>query len=158
MGRVQPALSEIEPGRIADAALRAVDGIAAGQVEVVRRFEHDGVKIQADADLLVFAIENLVRNACEAMGRGGTLTVATEVDRQVGARLRISVEDTGPGMDVRNLERAMGGLYTTKEGGTGLGLAFVRRVVTAHGGRFHVVSQAGRGTKAVIDLPATSGA
>ena len=154
MGRVELALAEVDPGAVADAALGAASGTDAA-VKVVKRFDHGEATVLADADLLVFAVENLVRNAWEAMPDGGTLTVATELDRQREARLRIRVEDSGPGMDVRTLERVMGGQFTTKSGGTGLGLAFVRRVVEAHGGRFRVESQVGRGTKAVIELAAS---
>jgi two-component system sensor histidine kinase HydH len=154
MGRVEPALCDVEPSRVAAAALRAVEGLASDRVEVVKVFHDNGTVILADPDLLVFALENLVRNACEAMPDGGTLTVRTELVTRSTPKLLITVEDTGAGMDVRSLDRAMAGLFTTKAGGTGLGLAFVKRVVHAHGGRFSIASQAGRGTTATIELPA----
>ena len=85
-----------------------------------------------DEDLLANALENLVRNAFEAMPAGGTLTVRTRRGRRRGVVL--SVEDTGEGMDARTRERAFDDFFTTKATGSGLGLAFVRRVVEAHGG------------------------
>jgi signal transduction histidine kinase len=64
------------------------------------------------------------------------------------------VEDTGTGMDARTRERAFDDFFTTKARGTGLGLAFVRRVVEAHGGAVALESEPGRGTVVRVRLPA----
>jgi signal transduction histidine kinase len=56
-------------------------------------------------------------------------------------------------MNVRTRARALGGFFTTKKSGTGLGLAFVRQVVEAHGGRFAITSEEGRGTSVEIEVP-----
>jgi two-component system, NtrC family, sensor histidine kinase HydH len=69
------------------------------------------------------------------------------------ARVLIAVQDTGVGMDVRTRERALGGLFTTKKDGSGLGLTFVRRVVEAHRGALTVASEEGRGTTVTLELP-----
>ena len=66
----------------------------------------------------------------------------------------ISVEDDGTGMDARTRERALDSFYTTRPQGSGLGLAFVRRVVDAHGGELGLTSEEGRGTVVRVRLPA----
>ena len=64
------------------------------------------------------------------------------------------MEDTGEGMDARTRERAFDEFFTTKATGSGLGLAFVRRVVEAHGGEVSLTSREGRGTIVSLRLPA----
>ena len=111
----------------------------------------------ADADLVGGALENLVRNAVEAMPDGGTLRIVTRAER-AGEQtdLVLSVEDTGVGMDARRAERAFDDFFTTKPTGTGLGLAFVRRVALAHGGTASLTSDVGKGTRVELRLPAVA--
>jgi two-component system, NtrC family, sensor histidine kinase HydH len=103
-------------------------------------------------------VENLVGNALDSIAArtDGTVTVATEPVAGNGAaeRIRIIVADTGTGMTRDQLERAFDDFYTTKTTGSGLGLAFVRRVVEAHGGRVALTSHEGRGTTVTLRLPA----
>ena len=102
------------------------------------------------------ALENLVRNALEAMPDGGTLVVRTERAASTDATgVVISVEDAGAGMDARTRERAFDDFYTTKATGSGLGLAFVRRVAEAHGGEVSLTSRVGVGTVVRMRLPAS---
>jgi len=107
--------------------------------------------LAADPDLLVTALENLVKNGIEAMPSGGTLTVRTD---QTPRSVRLTVADSGSGMDARVREQALEDFYTTKPGGTGLGLPYARRVAEAHGGRLTIRSAEGRGTRITIRLPA----
>jgi signal transduction histidine kinase len=107
-----------------------------------------------DRDLVAQAIENLLQNAFEAMPNGGTVKVRTS--RPEGSKaIVLSVEDSGCGMDVRQMERAFDEFYTTKAQGSGLGLSFVRRVVGAHGGAVGLTSEVGRGTSVRIEFPAS---
>ena len=110
--------------------------------------------ISADRDQLQRALGNLVLNAMDAMPAGGTLRVAT-VRETLGAR--ISVSDSGEGMTVEECARLFTPYYTTKQHGTGLGLAIVQSVVSDHRGKISVVSEPGRGTTFIIDLPASQG-
>jgi signal transduction histidine kinase len=103
-----------------------------------------------DRDLLAGALENLVQNAFEAMPDGGTVTVRTSVDPDT---VVLSVEDNGQGMDARTRERAFDPFFTTKPTGSGLGLAFVRRVAEAHGGDVTLASKEGAGTTLQLRLP-----
>lgn len=107
-------------------------------------------EIDADADLLHKAFQNLVLNALDAMPAGGTLTLRTlERDRNI----RIEVADTGKGLTPEECSRLFTPYYTTKLQGTGLGLAIVQSVVSDHQGMISVTSHEGRGTSFTIDLP-----
>jgi signal transduction histidine kinase len=107
-------------------------------------------EIDADADLLHKAFQNLVLNALDAMPAGGTLTLRTfERDRNI----RIEVADTGKGLTPEECSRLFTPYYTTKQQGTGLGLAIVQAVVSDHHGTISVTSDEGRGTSFKIDLP-----
>ncbi len=107
-------------------------------------------EIDADADLLHKAFQNLVLNALDAMPAGGTLTLRTfESERNV----RIEVKDTGKGLTPEECSRLFTPYYTTKQQGTGLGLAIVQSVVSDHHGTISVTSDEGRGTSFKIELP-----
>lgn len=106
-----------------------------------------------DPALLQSALENLVKNARDAIaasGRAGRIDVIVEPR---DAELSVCVADDGPGMDARTRERAFDDFFTTKASGSGLGLAFVSRVARAHGGRARLESQPGRGTRVELRLP-----
>jgi len=109
----------------------------------------------ADADMLASILENLVRNALEAMPAGGGRVVVRTQAPALGdpAGVEIVVEDDGIGMDSRTRARAFDDFFTTKPTGSGLGLAFVKRVVAAHGGEVTLASELGRGTVVRVLLP-----
>ncbi len=107
-------------------------------------------EIDADADLLHKAFQNLVLNALDAMPAGGTLTLRTfERERNI----RIEVADTGKGLTPEECSRLFTPYYTTKQQGTGLGLAIVQSVVSDHHGTISVTSDEGRGSSFKIELP-----
>ena len=106
-----------------------------------------------DEDLIEGALDNVIQNALKAMPDGGVLTVRTEVSAGLHEALIVTVQDTGCGMDARQLQRAFDDFYTTRQDGSGLGLAFVRRVVEAHGGEVKLSSTLGEGTTVTIELP-----
>ncbi|MFP2931887.1 sensor histidine kinase [Pyxidicoccus sp. 3LG] len=151
LARVEPLPRPVELGRLVEGVLSLQSFASPGQVSIVRELAPGLPPCSGDADLLANALENLVRNACEAMSRGGTLTVRTLRD---GAGVAMEVEDTGEGMDARTRERAFDDFFTTKATGSGLGLAFVRRVVEAHGGEVVLTSREGHGTVVRLRLPA----
>jgi nitrogen fixation/metabolism regulation signal transduction histidine kinase len=106
--------------------------------------------IAADPELLHRALSNLVLNAMDAMPHGGTLTLRT---RREGEWAVLEVADSGSGLTPEECERLFTPYYTSKAHGTGLGLAIVQSVISDHGGRISVRSDAGRGTTFVIELP-----
>src|SRR5271166_3076768 len=107
-------------------------------------------EIDADAEMLHRAFQNLVLNAMDAMPAGGPLSMRTlEHDGNV----RIEVSDTGKGLTPEECSRLFTPYYTTKSQGTGLGLAIVQSVVSDHHGTISVVSEEGRGATFRIELP-----
>ena len=93
---------------------------------------------------------NLIKNAIQAMTRGGTLTVQTG---EGADGVWVSVADTGSGIQQEQVNRIFEPFYTTKEKGTGLGLMIVQRIVRAHGGHLELESREDRGTTFRIWLP-----
>jgi two-component system sensor histidine kinase HydH len=107
-----------------------------------------------DKDLVATTLENVLRNAYEAMPDGGTVTVRTELVPGDSGGVAVSVEDEGHGMDARVLDRASEEFFTTKTSGSGLGLSFAERVAQAHGGTLSLTSRVGKGTVVRLSLPA----
>jgi signal transduction histidine kinase len=98
---------------------------------------------------------NLLKNALEAMPRGGELTITTRV-REFQAE--ISIADTGEGMAPELAANIFQPYFTTKEKGTGLGLAICQSIIQEHGGSISVDSTPGLGTAFIIQLPLIEGA
>ncbi len=93
---------------------------------------------------------NLVKNAMQAMTKGGTLSLQTG---EGSDGVWVGVADTGGGIPQEQINRIFEPFFTTKEKGSGLGLMIVQRIVRAHGGRIELESQVGRGTTFRIWLP-----
>jgi two-component system sensor histidine kinase PilS (NtrC family) len=106
--------------------------------------------VRADAGQLRQVLWNLLSNAAEAAGAGGTVRARL---RYAEAMAVLEVEDSGPGIPQPDLQRIFDPFFTTKESGTGLGLAIVHRIVEAHGGQLSVSSEPGK-TRFSIALPA----
>jgi PAS domain S-box-containing protein len=103
-----------------------------------------------DATQIQQVLVNLIKNALQAMTKGGTLTLQTG-ESSDGVWVRVS--DTGGGIPQQQINRIFEPFYTTKKKGTGLGLMIVQRIVRAHGGRIELESDLGRGTTFRIWLP-----
>ena len=141
-------------------------------IEMVSRPEPSLGQIRADLGSIEQAIKNLVTNACEAMPAGGTLTLDTSnvvVEPEdtsmrsprdpfgipAGRYVRLTITDTGPGMDETTQARMFEPFFTTKPRGrgTGLGLATVYGIIQQGGGYLWVESEPGRGTAVQVYLP-----
>jgi two-component system, sporulation sensor kinase E len=103
-----------------------------------------------DAAQMQQVLVNLVKNAMQAMTKGGVLTLRTG---EGADGVWISVADTGGGIPQEQINRIFDPFYTTKKKGTGLGLMIVQRIVRAHGGRIELESHVGRGTTFRVWLP-----
>ena len=110
-----------------------------------------------DSEQLHQVLLNLVLNGVQAIEREGKITVAAKVDAPGGPGqadlVEISVSDTGVGVPPESLERIFRPFYTTKRGGTGLGLSLCRRIIRQHGGTLSVESKLGKGSRFIIRLP-----
>ena len=96
------------------------------------------------------AIWNLCLNAVQAMPEGGELRVGASVH---DGRLEVRVTDTGEGITTEDLPHVFEPFFSTKDQGTGLGLALVHRIVQDHGGDVEVQSVPGAGTTFVVSVP-----
>ena len=111
--------------------------------------------LQLDPARIKQVILNLLINARQAMSpRGhGRITVISRPDSAGGFGQILEIVDDGPGMDADTLARAYEVYYSTKKGGSGLGLALVRRVIEAHDGQVEIQSAPGHGTRVMLRLP-----
>ncbi len=109
-----------------------------------------GVQFFIDEERIRSMFMNLIQNAIEAMGQGGRLTVRVQIK---GQTVRIEVQDTGRGIAEADLPHIFEAYFTTKDHGSGLGLMFVYDAVHDHGGKIHVESRPGKGTRFEIALP-----
>jgi signal transduction histidine kinase len=125
--------------------------LAAARVEVRRDLAPGLPAIRGDEGLLRSVFLNLLRNSREAMPRGGAISVSTRRAGEGGVEIRI--RDTGGGIPAGDLPRIFDPFYSTKERGTGLGLAFAQQVVREHGGSIRCDSALGEGTTFTIRLP-----
>jgi signal transduction histidine kinase len=119
-------------------------------VEVVRYLDADLPSIQLNAETLQAALVNLVKNALEAMPDGGQLIARTRLTR---TGVALDLIDTGCGMDERTAVKMFEAFYSTKSGGSGLGLPTAQKIIEAHGGRISVHSEKGRGTQFTLEFP-----
>jgi len=148
LGRVDPAELLHELGALMDAEAR--------QAGVTLRLVAPASlpAVRADRDHVKQVLLNLVVNALQAMGKGGTLTLDARAERD---QVTIGVGDTGPGIPPEVLPRVFDPYFTTKPGGLGLGLTIARRIAEAHGGALTVESLPGRGTRFLLGLPIDRG-
>jgi two-component system nitrogen regulation sensor histidine kinase GlnL len=142
--------------------LLAHDPLSAN-AKVERQFDPSLPDLLADPDRLIQVFLNLTRNALQALeAKGGTLVIRTRVsvDHRLliedGTRVPevlIEFEDTGPGIPPDVLENVSTPFFTTRKGGTGLGLALSKHWVARHGGVLRIESTPGEGTRVRVSLP-----
>jgi len=111
--------------------------------------------VRGDHDLLKQAVVNVVANGIEAMKEGGRLRIAA--GRSDDA-CWLSVADQGVGIPEEARDKIFNLYFSTKEKGTGIGLAVTFRVVQLHGGIIHLTSETGKGTTFVLRFPPVEGA
>jgi signal transduction histidine kinase len=122
----------------------------AKDVTIVRDLRPDIPEITTDGNLLSQVIVNMVLNAVDAMPDGGTFTIRTRVENK---SVVIDFEDTGVGIPRENLDRIFDPFYTTKEKGTGLGLAVSYSIIKKLNGSITVETEVNKGSRFEITLP-----
>jgi signal transduction histidine kinase len=120
------------------------------RIRVLPHFDNELPSVLLDQETIRAALINLIKNALEAMPDGGALTVITRITRNGVA---LDLIDNGTGMDERTAVHMFEAFYSTKQGGSGLGLPIARKIIEAHGGRISVQSDVGRGTKFTLEFP-----
>ena len=145
-------------------ALMSEEVAAEQAVQIVRRYDPSLPPLLADEDRVVQVFHNLVRNAIEAMPRGGRLTLITRLSMDplfakvdLGKGLKsmalVQVADEGEGVPEATRVKLFTPFFTTKDKGLGLGLALCHRIMEEHKGSIHVASEPGKGTVVSCFLP-----
>ena len=119
-------------------------------VEIVEYYANDLPTVMLDRRLFQQAVLNLILNAVQAMPRGGQLVVRT---RGVANAVAIDLIDNGLGMDDTTKEQLFDAFFSSKRGGSGLGLPTTRKIIEGHGGLIALQSEVGHGTQFTILLP-----
>ena len=123
---------------------------AAANIQVTFRVEAEGVEVRVDRDLFKQAVLNVVVNAMQAMPEGGELRFEASASQDT-AELRIC--DTGAGIPAELREKIFRLYFSTKKGGSGIGLAMTFRIVQLHDGTIDFTSEPGKGATFLIRLP-----
>ncbi|MCC6464123.1 MAG: GHKL domain-containing protein [Planctomycetes bacterium] len=132
-------------------------GAEANRRNVRLHFDYEGrLDVVVDARYLRQALLNLLTNAFDAIDsvKGGEVIVRARIK---GDLLGLEVTDTGCGIAAANRDRMFRPYFTTKKGGTGMGLAMVQRIVQEHGGQITFESEEGKGTRFIVLLPVDPG-
>ncbi|MDH5662758.1 MAG: ATP-binding protein, partial [Elusimicrobiota bacterium] len=132
--------------------------LSRSNIEVVKLYDKDVPQIMADGEQLKQVFMNIVLNAIQAMPEGGALKIITgleqdSMDSDTSAFVSIEFEDTGCGIPEGNLEDLFNPFFTTKNGGSGLGLSISHRIIREHNGHIDVKSREGEGTTFTVKLP-----
>ncbi len=107
-------------------------------------------EVPADAPLLHQSFLNLLLNAMQAMPQGGRIRIVLQAD---ASRLRVDIEDEGPGIPEELQEKVWDPFFTTKEKGSGLGLGIVRNIIEAHRGTIRIGNRESGGARVTVELP-----
>ncbi|KPJ63147.1 MAG: hypothetical protein AMS15_01500 [Planctomycetes bacterium DG_23] len=138
--------------------------LVAANIKVVKNYSDSSIAVPMDSERVKEAMDNVVKNAIEAMPQGGTLTLSTsDLDSRPGGLeeanefFQIQIEDTGCGIPEEHLSEVFTPFFTTKTQGLGLGLSISQRIVSDHGGSIRVSSVENQGSKFFIFLPKKKG-
>jgi len=149
-------MQQVSPSMVVDLAIKLLEHRLKSydvNVNVIRK--HPLPEIQADPEQLKEVLVNLMVNACEAMGQGGSILIHEEENktRVLNRVAVIRLTDNGPGVSDEIKNKLFEPFFTTKEEGTGLGLSIADRIIKEHKGWLDVTSKEGQGATFIITLP-----
>ena len=151
---VRPSKPNLQPENVNEIVREAVrffrPEITDRDIVVETELRSDLPRLELDRDQIKQAFYNAIKNSFEAMKRRDILRIRTDRDE---THVKISFTDTGGGISAENLSRVFEPYFTTKSGGSGLGLLIVRRIVREHGGELAIESREGKGLTLTIRLP-----
>jgi len=116
----------------------------------LKNLTQDEPKLKADVEKLTRAFVNIIKNAVDAMAKGGTLTIR---GAKLNGKLEFTFSDTGAGMSTETLQKLWTPLFTTKPKGMGFGLPICKRIIEAHGGSISARSAKRKSTTFTVTLP-----
>ncbi|MDO8806718.1 MAG: ATP-binding protein, partial [Elusimicrobiota bacterium] len=150
----RPVIPQRSPECLAAVVSEVMEGLrVAGRLQNIKVSLKGGenlIPIGLDRVRFASALEQQLLNAVEAMPGGGELAVSLSGG---GGRQRLEVADTGAGVEKKNLAAVFHPFFTTRPGKMGLGLTLARNVARAHGGTLELLSEPGKGARAVLELP-----
>ena len=150
-GRMELRLATHDLNELIDELADFYEPQAIAQGIAIRRdLTKTPARCRIDADLIKQALLNLFINAAQAMDGMGDLIVQTKIS---GDKVIMTVVDTGKGIDPEKKDKIFDAYYTTKTGGSGLGLSTCRRIIEEHNGSIELVSEPGKGSSFTIPLP-----
>jgi signal transduction histidine kinase len=129
--------------------------VASDRVSVEYELDPSLPPVRADRGLIYEALSNLITNADQAMAEGGVLKLSSLAQ---GSSVEVVIADKGGGISEEQLDRIFDLYYTTKAGGSGLGLPFAMRAIELNGGKIAIDSQLGQGTACRVTIPIASNA
>jgi len=147
---------KLEPTNLGKMVLEMIDFFTptaeAANISIKTFFPADLPLVMLDRELFQQALLNLMLNAEQAMPEGGEITLQAFAEN---AKVCLSIIDTGKGMPPETMAKIFQPFFSTKPGGSGLGLPTTRRIIESHHGTMDVQSEVGKGTKFTICLPIT---
>lgn len=147
---LDPQMNALDLTALADeVAMLETPAARSKGVVIETQFSNDAW-VSGDRDLIKQAVLNVVVNAIEAMDRGGSLKITTEVS---GEQSTIAVTDSGPGIAPEVQDKIFNLYFSTKQQGSGIGLAMTFRVIQMHGGTIDLVSEPGKGSSFYLRFP-----
>ena len=149
----KPVPHAVDLNTIVIHSLKLLKGTMPPEIQVEHRLDGEGLLVYGDETQLKQVVMNLCLNAREAMGKEGVLTVSTEKIKDASSSsVKLAIQDTGLGIDPAIQARIFEPFFSTKERGTGLGLAVVRQIVESLGGHIEVASRPNEGTRMEVVL------
>jgi len=127
-------------------------------IRIKKSYGKDMPSVRCDSSQIMVLVNNLIENALYAIGGSGVLSIRSLlvekiIDGKIGKYIEVSVEDNGAGITDKDLRNLYKPFYTTKEGGTGLGLLISRQIVELHNGEISIQSKKDIGTTVTVCLP-----
>lgn len=150
----QPRQDLVDVNLVLDQALAFLEGEMGRHGVAVERETADGLFVHGDKDLLYRAFYNILVNGQQAMDGPGIMRLRGSRDAQ--GRVRLEFQDSGSGFDESTLPSLLDPFFTTKDGGTGLGLPIVQSIITSHGGLIELENGPGGGALVRVLLPAVA--
>jgi signal transduction histidine kinase len=158
----QPRLDEVDLCRVLEQACVFLERECEDKGITLKHDCPEGTQVRGDRDLIYRAVYNVIGNAMQAMPEGGGIQVSVRgmvedeqgAERPGGPWLVLSVHDSGPGFDEKNMDKLKDPFFSTKDTGTGLGLAIVTSIVESHGGSVTLKNHPEGGAQVELTLPA----
>ncbi|MEA2115841.1 MAG: ATP-binding protein [Thermodesulfobacteriota bacterium] len=146
-------LQQVDVQELLSETLKLVAADTAGEyISTSLHCEHDLPAVLADRDRLSQVFINIILNGAQAMEPGGTLDIIARTSSS-GKQVELQFKDSGKGIESEHMSQLFFPYFTTKKGGTGIGLAISQKIIVDHGGTIRVESEPGSGTTVFVELP-----